>query len=363
MFYLKQIKLHNFRCYSQYFNTFSENINILVGNNAVGKTSLVEAVCCVGLGKSHKAINDQELIKNNETYAFVKAEFTDNDRTDEIVFSIAEGKKKIMQNGEKKARLSEYFGYINVIIFSSDDLNLIKGTPANKREFLDSGISQSNNQYLRSLFNYRKYLKQRNEFLKQVDLSTNYDALLLETITEKLIIEAKKIVSARQEFVNKINEELKRINFEISDEKDQGMIVYLPNRPADELEKAFKERIQVDFALKTTTLGPHRDDFIPIINQKHAHSYASSGQQRTLSLALKLSLAEICKRKNHRIIIILDDVFSELDAKRQNKIMEYLDKEQQIFITTTSIDDLSEQIIQKSKIMKITKEEIHEREQ
>ncbi|MGD9605169.1 MAG: DNA replication/repair protein RecF [Bacilli bacterium] len=363
MFYLKRLTLQNFRCYDQFFDQFSEKINILVGNNAVGKTSLVEAVHCAGLGKSHKALNDQELVKNNENYAFVKAEFTDNDKNDEIVFSIMNGKKKLQQNGKLKERLSDYFGYINVVMFSSDDLNLVKGTPANRREFLDGGISQNNNVYLRALLNYRKYLKQRNEFLKQTDQTKAFDELLLETITEKLIKEAKTIIFERQSFIEAINEQLKTINYEISDEKDAGKIVYLPNRQISELENAYKERRTVDLALRTTTIGPHRDDFMPLINEKSAISYASSGQQRTLSLALKLSLAEICKTKNSRLIIILDDVFSELDSNRQNQIMKYLDKGYQIFITTTSIDVLSPQIIQKSKIMKITKEGPDERQQ
>ncbi|OPZ33177.1 MAG: DNA replication and repair protein RecF [Tenericutes bacterium ADurb.BinA124] len=357
MFHLKRLNIQNFRCYAQFNEQFSPTINILVGNNAVGKTSLVEAVYCAGLGKSYKALNDQELIKNNENYAFVKAEFTEEGKNDEIVFSVVNGKKKIQQNGQIIDRLSDYFGYINVVLFSADDLNLIKGTPAHRREFLDSSISQNNKPYLKALLNYRKYLKQRNEFLKQTDQSTNYDALLLETITEKLIKEAKTIIFERQEFVKALNEKLKTINYEISDEKDCGAIVYVPNRTIDELEKSFKERIQVDLALKTTTIGPHRDDFIPLINQKHAYSFASSGQQRTLALALKLSLAALCQSQNSRLIIVLDDVFSELDANRQNKIMKYLDKGQQIIITTTSIEALSPAVIKKSKIMEIIKEE------
>jgi DNA replication and repair protein RecF len=180
-------------------------------------------------------------------------------------------------------------------------------------------------------------------------------------LTEKLIKEAKVLIIERQKFVDNINKYLKKLNYEISDDKDEGKITYFPNRTDLELEKSFIERKTVDLALKTTTIGPHRDDFEPEINGKNAYSFSSSGQQRTLSLALKLALAAICKEKNEKLIIILDDVFSELDSNRQNQIMKLLYQGNQIFITTTSIDVLSKNIIENSKIMKISKEETNER--
>jgi DNA replication and repair protein RecF len=360
MFYLKSIQLKNFRCYDDFQVSFSKNINIFVGNNAVGKTSLVEAVFCVGVGKSHKALSDQELVKTGSEYAFVKALFTNEDKNDEIIFSVLNNKKKISQNGNVFAKLSEYLGFINVIMFSADDLAIIKGTPADRREFLDGGISQINAKYLRALINYRKYLKQRNEFLKQIETNEPYDEVLLDTITEKLIKEAQVLIAERGKLVDNLNEKLKRINDTISDEKDDAKIVYFPNRLTSELEKAYEERKMIDIQLKTTTIGPHRDDFEAQINGNNAISYASSGQQRTLALSLKLGLAEIYQSKNERVIIILDDVFSELDANRQNKMMNFLDQKHQIFITTTSIDVLSSDIIKNSKIMKLVKEEADE---
>ncbi|HBP25663.1 MAG TPA: DNA replication/repair protein RecF [Acholeplasmatales bacterium] len=361
MFHVRKITLKNFRCYSDFSVEFSPDINIIIGNNAVGKTSLVEAIYCLGLGKSHKTSADADLVKIGENYAFVKAEFTDGDKKDEIVLSFVNGKKKLQHNQKTVGRLSEYVGFMNTVIFSSEDLNLIKGTPADRREFMDSSISQNNKDYLVALIRYRRFLKERNEMLRQTENGKALDEILFDSITEKLNIEATIIINERKRFLDTLNERLNRLNNEISEDKENGKIVYLPNREAGKLAEAFKERRMLDLTLRTTTVGPHRDDFIALINGKDASSFASQGQQRTISLAIKLALAEMCKECNPRLIVILDDVFSELDALRQNQILKLLDQKNQIFITTTSIDNLSESVINNSKVLNISKEEENER--
>jgi DNA replication and repair protein RecF len=220
MFHIRKITLKNFRCYSDFSAEFSPEINIIIGNNAVGKTSLVEAVYCLGLGKSHKTNSDADLVKIGENYAFVKAEFVDGDKNDEVVLSLLDGKKKLQHNQKTVGRLSEYVGFMNTVIFSSEDLNLVKGTPADRREFMDSSISQNNKNYLVALIRYRRLLKERNEMLKQTENGKALDEILFDSITEKLIIEATLIINERKRFLENLNDRLNRLNNEISENQE-----------------------------------------------------------------------------------------------------------------------------------------------
>ena len=354
MFYIKKLNLNSFRCYRNYQIDFAPNINIIYGNNAVGKTSLVEAIHCLALVKSHKAITDDELIHKGATYTIIKALINNNENNDELILSIFDKKKKIQKNNKMYSSLSDYIGFFNVVIFSPEDLNLVKGAPLERRKFLDINLSQTNNQYLLSLIRYRKFLKQRNEILK--NHTEKYDQTLLSVVTDSLIKEAKYIISERVKFLNQLNPYFQTITEKISINKERGELSYLPNCNADQVENNFRERLKTDLMLKTTTTGPHRDDFSFSINNTDAASYGSQGQQRTLTLALKLALAEVIKEKKQNIIIILDDVFSELDTNRQNQILNLLNQSNQIFITTTGIDNLSKDILNQSNIIKIQKE-------
>lgn len=360
MFHIKNLALTNFRCYEQYFVEFAPNINIIYGDNAVGKTSLVEAVHCLGLCKSHKSVNDIDLIKKKESFARIKAQILNNTINDDVLISYMDKKKKIQKNQKVINQLSDYIGYFNIVIFSPEDMDLIKGTPLERRKFLDINISQIKPTYLESLIKYRKLLKQRNEILKNYAENHKFDYTLLEVVTENLIKEAKVIVKDRATFIEDISPFFNSINQKISDKGEIGTIKYLPNTNWLYLEKEYFDRIKTDILLKTTTVGPHRDDFLISINNENASVFASQGQQRTLSLSIKLALAEIIKIKSKNLVIILDDVFSELDINRQNQILKLLDRSNQIFITTTTIENLSTDILNQSKMIKILKEKVED---
>lgn len=355
MFRLKQIKINNFRCYESLIQDFSPTINIIIGDNAVGKTSLIESVYALGVTKSHKASSDLEMIRYNADFCFVKGLFEDG-KTTEVCLSISEKGKQIVKNGKKVKHISEYLGYFYVVMFCPEDLELIKGGPVNRRKFLDVNIGQVNHTYLESLIRYKKLLKQRNQVLKDLnEKEPKYNKEMLEILTKELIKEAKVIIKARSEFVEEINKYFSKQTCAISSGKETTILKYLPNCEIEDLENKFFEKEKLDLITKTTNCGPHRDDFGIVFNGKDS-AYASQGQQKTFVLALKLSLVDVIKEKSDRIIVILDDVFGELDVQRQKELIKLLEMNYQIFITTTSIDYLDDEILKNSKIIKIDKD-------
>lgn len=356
MIHLNRLKLYNFRCFQNFEIEFSDKINILVGNNAVGKTSIVEAIHCLGFVKSHRTNSDQQLIKIGSEYSIIKGSFQNSGKKSEVSLSITEKGKKVIYNNKAYNNLSEYIGFLNVVIFCPEDMELVKGGPGIRRKFLDSNISQINPLYLNSSIYYRKILKERNELLKQLSESEHKNYQLLDVYTQGLIKEARNIIKIRKKFIEDLNPFISKITNAISDGRESGKLKYLPSVDEMDLEKVFKDNLKNDMLYKTTTKGPHRDDFLIELNGKNAADFASQGQQRTSVLAIKLALAELINQKSDNLIIILDDVFSELDVHRQNQIINLLSNSNQIFITTTSVENLTTKILNDSLVTNISKE-------
>lgn len=351
-FYLKNLELVNFRCYTKKQFTFSPRRNIIVGSNAVGKTSLVEGIHCLGFGKSFKNARDIELIKKNKPYYNLKGDFLSEGTVDKVICSYNQKDKRIIKNNYIYKSISDYLGYFKIIVFAPDDLELVKGSPSVRRKFLDVHIGQVKPSYLQALIRYKKLLKERNEFLKSIT-SDNYDKILLEVITSSLITEAKTVITERQSFIEEVNKVLNPILFKLSNERENIRLVYKPNCNVENLWKSAREKEKQDVMMETTTWGPSRDEMLIVINGENAASYCSQGQIRSACLAIKLGLVELIKKETERIIIILDDVFSELDNHRQNEILKLLDPNLQTFITTTTIESLNPNIIDSSLIINI----------
>lgn len=351
MFYIKSIKLNNFRCYKEFSLEFSPKINIIIGDNAVGKTCLLEAIYALSLTKSHRTSNDNDLIMKNEEYCFVKGSFF-NDKDEVVTFSLSEKGKQIVKNEKKVARLSKYIGYYNVVMFCPEDVELINGAPTSKRRFLDINIGQINPLYVDSLSKYKKLLKERNQLLKDLSESSSFNNELLAVITNQLITEAKIIIKYREEFIEKINLFFKDQVKAISLGKEEALIKYKPSCTVEEIEKEFRSKEKLDLITKTTNSGPHRDDFAIQYNDLESE-FASQGQQKTFALGLKLALIDILKEKSNKIIVMLDDVFGELDINRQKQIIKMIEMDYQIFITTTSINHLDSEVLKSSNIIKI----------
>lgn len=359
MVYIKKISLINFRCYKNNNFEFKKGINVVCGDNATGKTSLMEALYISSMGKSHRTNSDLDIVTyNNDYYSIILETFeSNNENNDKIAILYSNIGKKISKNGKIFKSLSQYIGYFNVVIFSPDDLKLIKGDPKYRRRFLDINISQINKEYLNDLTEYNKILRERNELLKQINYDGKYisqaNKAMLDIYTGVLITKGKKIIRNRKDFVTEINKYIKENVKNITNNQEEGWISYLPNVNEETIEQEFKKKEINDLFAGTTTAGPHRDDFETYVNGKNANIYASQGQQRTLALAVKVGLAMLIRDTKDDVIVIIDDVFGELDENRQKYLMNILKKYEQIFITTTSMKYLTEDIIKVSNIIKI----------
>lgn len=358
MFYINSIKLNNFRCYSSKAIAFSPNINIIYGQNAVGKTTVLESIAYLGLLKSFRDAKDADLIKNNESYFFINGKFNDDEDKNmvDIVVSYNDKGKHIKKNSYIYQKNSDYIGYFNVVSFDPSDLELVKGAKALRRRFLNINISQIDKEYMLSLMKYNKILKKRNEYLKNDDKKA-VDMVYLDTLTTLLAEEAKYIIRKRKEFIEELNPYIRECSLKMTEGKEEVELTFSPNSDELNVEKEYKSKERYDIAAKKTTVGPHRDDILVLINKKDADIYASQGQVRTAVIAIKLALSEYMKKINDKQIILLDDVFSELDMQRQEDLLNILSEKNQIFITSTGIEHINQAILSKSNLIEFRKEE------
>jgi DNA replication and repair protein RecF len=345
---INYLSLYNYRGYHKQDIAFGKGVNLLIGNNGSGKTNLLEAIYFLSLAKSYKT-EDANLIKFNQDFARIQAFIQKDKGQDEIKIIISKNKKKIILKGHEMNKLSDYIGHINVVSFLPEDMNLIKGPPRDRRYFIDSIIGQMDKNYLIELLTYKNHLKQRNELIKQLSEERNPDMTLLDIYTEQLALSADKIIQYRRQFIQEINHHLKRIYPFLANHKAVFNFQYLPTIEG-QTEKTFKENYRKDLLYKTTGLGPHRDDYAFEINAIDAKDTASQGEQRIMILSAILAVTEIINhKKNETPILLLDDVFSELDALRQNKLIKFLNQtDLQTIITTTSTNHIQEHILNES---------------
>ena len=332
--WINEINLTNFRNYENKKIKLSPNINLFYGENAQGKTNIVEAIFLSSIGKSFRTNNDKELIKFNKENSVVEIFFKKSDREGKIKIQI-NNKKNIYLNDIKLKKLSELLGNINIVIFTPDDINILKDGPQKRRKFLDIMISQLRPNYMHVLNNYSKTLEQRNNYLRQIK-QENKNPELLEIWDEKLADYAEKIYLYRNEFIEKIKNKIKIIHSEITENKEEIKIEYLSECGNKQiyLEK-LKERRTLDIIKGYTTKGIHRDDFVIYINNRQVNIYGSQGQHRTTILSLKLAeLQVIYDEIGENPILLLDDFMSELDEKRKKSFLENI-KNIQVIITCT----------------------------
>jgi len=332
--WINNIKLSNFRNYNKKEINLHENINVFYGENAQGKTNIIESIFLCSIGKSFRTNKEKELIKFNEEKALVEITFQKSDRDGNIKIEIGD-KKQIYLNGIKLKKLSELLGNINIVIFTPDDINILKGGPQNRRKFLDIMISQLRPNYMHVLTLYNKTIEQRNNYLKQIKLE-NKDENLLDIWDEKLIEYGMKIYVYRKEFIEKIQNKIKNIHREITQEKEEIEIKYFSDaNTRQNFINELKSRRKLDIIKGFTTKGIHRDDFVVYINGREVEIYGSQGQHRTAILSLKLSeLKVIYDEIGEYPILLLDDFMSELDDKRRKNFLNKI-KDIQVIITCT----------------------------
>ena len=336
--WIKKIKIKNFRNYESEEINLDKNINIFYGQNAQGKTNIIESIFLCSLGKSFRAKKDKEMIKLNEQNAIVEVEYEKSDRDGKIKIEIG-NKKNIYLNGIKIKKLSELLGNLNIVIFTPDDINILKGGPQNRRRFLDIMISQLRPNYMHILNLYLKTIEQRNKYLRQIK-EEHKDENLLEIWDEKLAEYAVKIYEYRKEFIEKIIKKINIIHKNITNGEEQIELEYITE--CDNKEKylqLLKERRKLDIIKGFTTKGIHRDDFVIYINKKEIKIFGSQGQNRTAMLSLKLAeLQVIYDEIGEYPILLLDDFMSELDKTRRKNFLENIEGTQVIITGTEKLD-------------------------
>ena len=343
--WIKKIKINNFRNYKSQEINLEKNINIFYGENAQGKTNIIEAIFLSSMGKSFRAKKDKEMIMLGEEKSNIEIEYEKSDRDGKIKIEL--GNKKIVYiNGIKIKKLSELLGKINVVIFTPDDINILKGGPQNRRRFLDIMISQLRPNYMYNLNLYLKTLEQRNNYLRQIR-EENKNENMLDIWDEELSNYAINIYNYRKEFIEKIKEKIQKIHSEITNNKEEIKIDYLSECISKEKYlELLKQRRKLDIIKGYTTKGIHRDDFTIFINNKELDIYGSQGQHRTAILSLKLSELNIVKDEiGESPILLLDDFMSELDEKRRKNFLEKINDVQVIITCTEKINIENQKVL------------------
>ena len=336
---IKHLNLKNFRNHSSLSFDFSDHLNVLTGLNAVGKTNVVESIYYLSLGRSFRTSEDTELIKKNQDKAEINAVIAEGELTRKIKIIITKTGRMVMINGKSISKLSELSKCVNVILFQPKDVQLFNGPPRDRRNFLDISISKKSSIYLDYISRYEKVLKERNDLLK----SDKIDQTLLDVTTELLVKLSGSIISYRQMYVKDINDILNKITRALTGEKGKFELKYYPfvSYDADFMEnakKAFKRAEESDFKHKQTSIGIHREDISISLNGRDIAAFGSQGENRIAALALKLSPYFLIEDKDKKPIIVLDDVMSELDQHNQERLIKFLRKFNQVFITGTKLD-------------------------
>lgn len=355
--FLRKIELKNFRNYENLKLEFNKNINIFIGDNAQGKTNILESIYVLAVTKSHRTSKDLYLLKENSLFTKIIGEVEEDTKKKYEVLINKEG-KRVSINDNPLKKVSNYLSNINAIMFCPDDLEIIKGSPFNRRSFFNVEISVFNNEYVRYLSDYNKLLKTRNEYLKEND---KFNKEYFDILTDKLIDLNIKIYLERKKFIEKINKYIVDIYKNISG-KDSIKVYYDSFIDDDEnnlkrqLQDKFDRLINNELFNKITLLGIHKDDFSIYIDNVKINNYGSQGQHRLAILCLKLAEIEIYRKEyNKKPILLLDDIFSELDKNKKENIINYIENDLQVFITSTDLDNIDKKIVENSDIFIVKK--------
>lgn len=347
--YINEIKLNNFRNYSNQEIILKDGINLFYGNNAQGKTNIIESIFLCSMGKSFRARKDKELINFNNNDASVEINYLKKDRDGKIKYIIGDNKKIFVNNIPIK-KMSELLGNINIVLFSPEDINIIKDGPSNRRKFLNMMISQLRPNYIYTYNLYIKTLEQKNNYLKNITVDNKNDNLL-DIYDEKIADYGVTINKYRNEFIEKIKEKIKEIHKKVTKEKEEIKIKYISDCfEKNQFIKKLKENRNQDILKGYTSFGIQRDDIYFFINGKKIDVYGSQGQQRTSILSLKLAELEIIKEEiGEYPILLLDDFMSELDSERRLNFLKNIENTQ-IIITCTEDINLENVNINKYKV-------------
>ena len=338
---IKSLELANFRNYEELNISFDKGTNILYGDNAQGKTNILEAIYVSATTKSHKGSKDKEIINFNKEEAHIRTYLEKENVETRVDMHLRKNKSKgIAIDGQKIKKAADLMGLLNVVFFSPEDLNIIKEGPAGRRRFIDLELSQLDKIYLNNLSNYNRIINQRNSLLK--DIYGSNQQHLLETLDiwdMQLAAYGTKVLERRKEFVRQVNEIISEIHFRLTGGKERLTLTYESSIGEMSMEQALKKNRERDLRMKSTSVGPHRDDLCFLSGDLDIRKFGSQGQQRTAALSLKLAEIELVKRIiGDTPILLLDDVLTELDKNRQNYLLDSIHDIQTV-ITCTGLDE------------------------
>ncbi|RDY71031.1 DNA replication/repair protein RecF [Halobacillus trueperi] len=362
--YIHELSLRSFRNYDELSLTFDHKINVIIGENAQGKTNLMEAIYVLAFTRSHRTPRDKELIQWDAEYGKIKGSIFKRNRRFPLEIIVSKKGKKAKLNHIEQKRLSDYIGALNVVMFAPEDLNLVKGSPQVRRRFIDMEIGQIQPTYIYHLGQYQKILRQRNHLLKDLQRKPGADRTMLGVLTEQLIEHATTIVERRFKFLQLLRSWATPIHEGISRQLEKLEIAYDASvRVSEDMNlETIKDTFSEKFAeieskeveRGTTLAGPHRDDLVFYVNGKDVQTYGSQGQQRTTALSLKLAEIELIHSEvGEYPILLLDDVLSELDDFRQSHLLHTIQGKVQTFVSTTSIDGIEHEALEQAEIFRV----------
>ncbi|QBO36259.1 DNA replication/repair protein RecF [Periweissella cryptocerci] len=362
---LENLVLRNFRNYSELSVEFAPGVNVLLGPNAQGKTNLLEAIYVLALARSHRTNSDKDLIGWEGSEALIGGRVRKAVGDVPLELQFTKKGKKARVNHLEQAKLSQYVGHLNVVLFAPEDLDLVKGAPTVRRNFIDREFGQISPKYLYNASQYRNVLRQRNNYLRQLQTKQAKDLVYLDVLTDQLVAFGGEILLARKLLLQKLEAAAQPIHESITDGKEHLVFHYVSQVPITELadlasvnaalQEKFAQQRSRELQQGTTLVGPHRDDLQFIVNEKNVQTFGSQGQQRTTALAVKLAEIDLMKEETGEYpVLLLDDVLSELDSTRQTHLLKTIQDRVQTFITTPSLNDITRQLIKEPKIFAIS---------
>lgn len=361
--FLKNIEIYQFRNYSELNLSLKKGINIIYGNNGEGKTNLLESIYVLAMTKSHRSFIDQNLIQHEKKESKIAGNIGYNNKlSKKLEIKLIEEKKKIKIDNVNVRKISDYISLMNLIIFYPEDLDLIKGSPNIRRKYINLELSQLNSEYVNMYNEYNKILKMRNDCLKKENQGLYLDKSYFSIINDYFVKKAIQIYKQRKKYIDEINKIVENIYEKLSSIKGFALeyktSIDLENDNEKILEEKFYEKINknliTEIKLGNTINGPHRDDIEFCINRKNMKNFSSQGQQRMAVLAIKIAEIELLKKyTNEAPILLLDDVFSELDDNKKNNLLNYIKKDLQVIITTTDLKNINKELLDKANLINI----------
>lgn len=370
---LQELSLRHFRNYADLKLDFAPGVNVLLGENAQGKTNLLEAIYVLALTRSHRTSKDRELIQWHQKQAVVAGRVKKRVETLPLQVEIDQKGKRVQLNHLYQQRLSAYIGGLNVVLFAPEDLELVKGAPQIRRRFMNMEFGQMSPQYLHVTNQYRTLLIQRNNYLRQLKYGEQTDKVLLGVLSDQLAAAGAQVSYQRYQMIKRLEKWAQSLQQQISVQKEQLAIKYVSQLQIDDqqdtdslqdqLQDFYHQHLDHEIEMGTTLMGPQRDDIQFLVNGQNVQRYGSQGQQRTTALAVKLAEIDLIKEQTGEYpLLLLDDVLSELDNDRQTNLLAAIQDKVQTFLTTTSLSGVAKELIKTPTIFHIQHGQVEKEE-